>query len=111
MVLLAYPAAEIEPAGSPAVGAATSGAGSLPPAYQRVWALRSVGLAVTAVLAAFPYAIWSCFDVGFTVWFVDEFEYSVLTATLFFTIAPATYSKSLCVCDCACAPVVVSVWR
>jgi hypothetical protein len=78
----------------------------LPPAYKRVWALRSVGLFVTATLTCFPYAIWSCFDVGFTVWFVGEFQYSVLTATMFFTIAPATYSQCDAVCILAHLPAV-----
>jgi hypothetical protein len=87
VVLALYPADVIASADP------TTSVESLPPAYRRVWALGSVGLSVTAILTCFPYAIWSCFDVGFTVWFVGEFEYSVLTATMFFTIAPATYSK------------------
>ena len=64
---------------------------ALPPAWRRVWRLGTLSLAITAVLAMLPFAIWSCFDVGFTVWMVQEFGVDVLTATLFFTITPLTY--------------------
>lgn len=98
MVLALYPADVIAAADANLSADPTASIESLPPAYRRVWALRSTGLFVTALLTCFPYAIWSCFDVGFTVWFVGEFEYSVLTATMFFTIAPATYSRCKTVC-------------
>ena len=90
VVLLLYPKDIVQTAREVTDAAAAKRA--LPPAYQRVWSLGSVGLCLTAAITCMPFSIWSCFDVGFTVWFVDEFEYSVLTATLFFTIAPATYS-------------------